>query len=69
MLVTRSEPVITLEVREKLAKSYAVYQNYRPYPRYGRLSEAPAVIETQRGRLRGFDAATACRAAVWFAES
>jgi hypothetical protein len=47
MLVTRSEPVITLYVREKLAKSYAVYQNYRPYPRYGRLSEAPAVIETR----------------------
>ena len=46
MLVTRSEPVITLDVREKLAKSYAVYQDYRPYPRHGRLSEAPAVIET-----------------------
>ena len=44
--MTRSEPVITLDVREKMVKNYASYQNDRPYPRNGRLCEAPALILT-----------------------
>lgn len=45
--MTESEPVITLDTREKLAKNYVVFQNDRPYPRHGRLSEAPAIIMTE----------------------
>ena len=44
--MTESEPVISLDIREKLAKNCMVFQNDRPYPRYGRLSEAPAIIMT-----------------------
>lgn len=44
--MTESEPVISLDIREKLAKNYMVFQNDRPYPRHGRLSEAPAIIMT-----------------------
>ena len=42
----RSEPVITLDVRAHLAKSYAPFQADRPYSRYGRLCEAPSLIIT-----------------------
>ncbi len=42
----RSEPVITLEIRERLAKNYAPFKNDRPYLRHGRLSEAPSLIIT-----------------------
>jgi CubicO group peptidase (beta-lactamase class C family) len=45
--MTESEPVITLDVREKMAKSYAAWQNDRPYPRNGRLAEAPAIVLTE----------------------
>ena len=41
-----SAPVITLDGRERIAKSYAAYQNDRPYPRFGRLCEAPAIVAT-----------------------
>ena len=44
--MTASEPVISLDIREKLAKNYMVFQNDRPYPRHGRLSEAPAIVMT-----------------------
>jgi CubicO group peptidase (beta-lactamase class C family) len=44
--MSQSEPVITLQIRGKMAKSYSAFQNDRPYPRYGRLAEAPAIIET-----------------------
>jgi D-alanyl-D-alanine carboxypeptidase len=44
--MTESEPVIILDIREKLAKNYMVFQNDRPYPRHGKLSEAPAIIIT-----------------------
>jgi CubicO group peptidase (beta-lactamase class C family) len=44
--MTGTEPVITLDVRERLAKSYAPYLDDRPYPRAGRLAAAPAVIMT-----------------------
>ncbi len=41
-----SEPVITNDVRERLAKSYVPFLADRPYPRDGRLSEAPFVFAT-----------------------
>lgn len=44
--MTHSEPVITLDTRPHTAKNYAVFQNDRPYPRYGRLSEAPSIVLT-----------------------
>ncbi len=42
----RSEPVITMEVRGRLAKSYAPFLGDRPYSRHGRLCEAPGLIAT-----------------------
>jgi len=42
----KTEPVISLDMRGELAKNYMVFQNDRPYPRRGRLSEAPAIIIT-----------------------
>ena len=42
----RSEPVITLDVRERLAKNYAPFLGDRPYARHGRMCEAPALIAT-----------------------
>ncbi len=42
----RSEPVITMEVRERLAKNYAPFRGDRPYARHGRMCEAPALIAT-----------------------
>ena len=45
--MTQSEPAITLDSRERLARNYSAFQNDRPYPRRGRLSEAPALIVTE----------------------
>lgn len=44
--MTQSEPVITLAARGRMVKSYAAFQNDRPYPRSGRLAEAPAIVST-----------------------
>jgi CubicO group peptidase (beta-lactamase class C family) len=41
-----SEPVITADIRDRLAKSYAPFFVDRPYPRAGRLAEAPFVFAT-----------------------
>ena len=41
-----SEPVITMDVRTRIAKNYAPFLGDRPYPRHGRLCEAPAIIAT-----------------------
>jgi CubicO group peptidase (beta-lactamase class C family) len=41
-----SEPVITMDVRSRIAKNYAPFLSDRPYPRQGRLCEAPAIIAT-----------------------
>jgi CubicO group peptidase (beta-lactamase class C family) len=41
-----SEPVITADIRDRLAKSYAPFGVDRPYPREGRLGEAPFVFAT-----------------------
>ena len=37
--MSQSEPVITLDVREKTVKNYASFLGDRPYPRNGRLSK------------------------------
>jgi len=44
--MTKSEPVITLDVRARTARSYNAFQNDRPYPMCGRLAEAPYVVIT-----------------------
>jgi CubicO group peptidase (beta-lactamase class C family) len=44
--MTRTEPGITLDTRGRTAKNYAVFQNDRPYSRFGRLAEAPAIVLT-----------------------
>ena len=41
-----SEPAITFDVRSRIAKNYAPFLGDRPYPRRGRLCEAPAVVAT-----------------------
>lgn len=41
-----SEPVITLDVRERHVKNYVPFLSDRPYPRDGRLAEAPFVFAT-----------------------
>lgn len=40
----QTEPIINLDLRQKIAKNYAPFQNDRPFRRYGRLCEAPAII-------------------------
>jgi len=44
--MNNSEPTITLENRDRTAKNYSAFQNDRPFPRFGRLSEAPAIISS-----------------------
>ena len=44
--MVRSEPAITLDVRERLAKNYSPFLADRPYARHGRLCEAPGLIAT-----------------------
>ncbi len=44
--MAQSEPAITFDMREKLAKNYAPFLADRPYPRFGRLCEAPGLVLT-----------------------
>lgn len=44
--MTASEPVITLDFRERLAKNYQAFRGDRPYARFDRLAEAPAIVMT-----------------------
>lgn len=41
--MTSTEPVIRLDAAERIATSYWIALNDRPYPRYGRLVEAPPI--------------------------
>jgi CubicO group peptidase (beta-lactamase class C family) len=41
-----SEPVITADIRERMVKNYSAFQSDRPFPRDGRLAEAPFVFAT-----------------------
>ena len=44
--MSQSEPVITIDMRDKQVKSYVPFVSDRPYPREGRLCEAPGIIMT-----------------------
>jgi CubicO group peptidase (beta-lactamase class C family) len=44
--MTATEPVITFDQRERTAKNYFAFQSDRPLTRFGRLSEAPAIVIT-----------------------
>ena len=44
--MTESEPVITLDVRDRFVKNYSAFRNDRPLARNGRLCEAPAIVIT-----------------------
>jgi CubicO group peptidase (beta-lactamase class C family) len=44
--MTATEPAITLDMRERLVKSYCAFQPDRPLPRNGRLCEAPGIVVT-----------------------
>jgi CubicO group peptidase (beta-lactamase class C family) len=44
--MTQTEPVISLDIRSKTAKNHEAFLGDRPYPRNGRLAEAPAIIMT-----------------------
>ena len=44
--MTQSEPVITLDIRERVVKNYSAFQNDRPGTRDARLAEAPGLIFT-----------------------
>ncbi len=45
--MTQTEPVISLDIRAKTAKNYEAFLGDRPYPRNGRLAEAPAIVMTE----------------------
>lgn len=45
--MTSTEPVITFDQRDRTAKNYLAFQSDRPFPRFGRLSEAPGIIMTE----------------------
>ena len=44
--MTHSEPVITADIRDRLVKNYTPFMVDRPYPRHGRLCEAPTTFAT-----------------------
>jgi CubicO group peptidase (beta-lactamase class C family) len=44
--MTESEPIITFDVRQRLAKSYVPFLSDRPYPQQGPLCEAPQIVMT-----------------------
>jgi CubicO group peptidase (beta-lactamase class C family) len=44
--MSRSEPMITLDLRERTVKNYAPLLDDRPYRRRGRLCEAPWIVST-----------------------
>src|SRR5262252_1185029 len=45
--MTASEPVITFDIRSRLAKNWWSYTGDRHYPRYGMLCEAPQIVITE----------------------
>ncbi len=40
----KSEPAISMDMRARLVKNYYPFKSDRPYPRHGRLCEAPPII-------------------------
>ena len=45
--MSATEPVITLDILPRLADSYVIARNDRPYPREGALAPAPAIVMTE----------------------
>ena len=41
--MTKSEPIIDFDMRERTVKNYAPFLSDRPYPRFGKLCEAPMI--------------------------
>jgi len=44
--MSQTEPVITLDARDRTAKNYSAFQNDHTFPRFGRLCEAPAIVSS-----------------------
>jgi CubicO group peptidase (beta-lactamase class C family) len=44
--MTQTEPVITLDSRDRTAKNYNAFQNDHTFCRFGRLCEAPAIVSS-----------------------
>ncbi|MBS1839217.1 MAG: beta-lactamase family protein [Acidobacteria bacterium] len=44
--MSQTEPVITLDARDRTAKNYSAFQNDHTFSRFGRLCEAPAIISS-----------------------
>jgi len=47
--MTQSEPVISLEIREKMSKNYCAFRNDAPESRYQGLSEGPGIVMNDAG--------------------
>ncbi len=45
--MSHTEPVITFDMRSRLAKNYMAFLGDRPFPRNGRLCEAPGLVMTE----------------------
>jgi CubicO group peptidase (beta-lactamase class C family) len=44
--MSQTEPVITLDARDRTAKNYSAFQNDHTFARFGRLCEAPAIVSS-----------------------
>ena len=44
--MTATEPVINFDQRDRTAKNYSAFQSDRPFPRFGKLAEAPGIVIT-----------------------
>lgn len=44
--MSQSEPAVTFDMRGRMAKSYQPFLSDRPYPRHGKLCEAPSIVTT-----------------------
>lgn len=44
--MTATEPVINFDQRDRTAKNYSAFQSDRPFPRFGKLCEAPGIVIT-----------------------
>ncbi|MBA3713428.1 MAG: beta-lactamase family protein [Pyrinomonadaceae bacterium] len=42
--MSATEPTINGDIRDRTARNYMIYHDERPYPRYGKLAEAPQLI-------------------------
>ncbi|MBA3714540.1 MAG: beta-lactamase family protein, partial [Pyrinomonadaceae bacterium] len=42
--MSATEPTINSDIRDRTARNYMIYHDERPYPRHGKLAEAPQLI-------------------------